>query len=64
MNNVPLTYAFIIRWIIPKKYKSVKGEVCLVTGAGSGIGRLMAQDFARRGATMVLWDINEKGIAH
>ena len=38
---------------------SLKGKHVLVTGAGSGIGRLMALGSAQRGAThLVLWVIN------
>ena len=33
----------------------------LVTGAGSGLGRLMAYEFGKLGARIVLWDINEYG---
>lgn len=47
--------------IIPKKKKDVAGEIVLITGAGSGIGRLMAIKFASLGAILVLWDINEEG---
>jgi all-trans-retinol dehydrogenase (NAD+) len=32
-----------------------------LTGGGSGIGRLMALKLAELGATVVSWDINEKG---
>ena len=32
----------------------------LVTGAAQGIGRLIAENFALTGATVVLWDINEQ----
>nr|XP_019566612.1 PREDICTED: short-chain dehydrogenase/reductase family 16C member 6-like [Rhinolophus sinicus] len=46
--------------IIPKRKKDVAGEIVLITGAGSGLGRLMAIKFARLGAVLVLWDINEE----
>ena len=36
----------------------IQGKVALITGAGSGIGRLLAIEFARRGVSvLVLWDI-------
>ena len=38
------------------------GDICLVTGAGRGLGRELALKFADYGATMVLWDITEEGI--
>ncbi|XP_055288406.1 short-chain dehydrogenase/reductase family 16C member 6 isoform X1 [Moschus berezovskii] len=47
--------------IIPKKKKDVTGEIVLVTGAASGLGRLLAIKFASLGAILVLWDINEEG---
>ncbi len=48
------------KWFIPPREKSVEGQVCVITGAGSGLGRLFAQEFARRRATLVLWDINRE----
>lgn len=41
------------------KIAPVKGAVVLVTGAGSGIGRLMALNAAKRGARgVIVWDLN------
>ena len=34
----------------------------LITGSASGIGRLMAQKIAARGANVILWDINLAGL--
>jgi all-trans-retinol dehydrogenase (NAD+) len=47
----------------PEKYynavmKSVKNALVLVTGGASGIGRLVAFEFARKGAKVVVWDLN------
>ncbi|XP_058899542.1 short-chain dehydrogenase/reductase family 16C member 6-like [Kogia breviceps] len=47
--------------IIPKKKKNVAGEIVLITGAGSGLGRLLAITSGSLGAILVLWDINEEG---
>jgi all-trans-retinol dehydrogenase (NAD+) len=38
------------------------GARVLVTGAASGIGRLMAVQAARRGASIVAWDIDRHGL--
>ncbi|XP_014713274.1 short-chain dehydrogenase/reductase family 16C member 6-like [Equus asinus] len=51
----------LIYKIISKKKKNVAGEIVLITGAASGLGRLMAIKFASLGAILVLWDINEEG---
>ncbi|XP_054250677.1 epidermal retinol dehydrogenase 2 [Indicator indicator] len=48
--------------IVPRRKKDVSGEIVLVTGAGSGIGRLLSLKFASLGSTVVLWDINEEGL--
>ncbi|XP_054721802.1 short-chain dehydrogenase/reductase family 16C member 6-like [Uloborus diversus] len=53
----------IILYFVPNrfKYKDITGEIVLITGAGSGIGRLMSLNFAKKGAILVLWDVNQKG---
>jgi all-trans-retinol dehydrogenase (NAD+) len=42
--------------------KDVKGQRVLITGAGSGLGRLMSQKFAKLGCTVVLVDIDKAGM--
>lgn len=42
--------------------KSIAGEIALITGAGSGIGRLTALRMSRLGAKVVLWDVNRAGL--
>ncbi|KAM9417487.1 epidermal retinol dehydrogenase 2 isoform 1-T2 [Salvelinus alpinus] len=51
----------LVKLVIPSRKKSVAGETILITGAGSGIGRLMALEFASMGVTLVLWDISQDG---
>ncbi|XP_055967997.1 epidermal retinol dehydrogenase 2 isoform X1 [Sorex fumeus] len=46
---------------VPRRRKNVAGEIVLITGAGSGLGRLLALKFARLGSVLVLWDINKEG---
>lgn len=37
------------------------GKICLITGAGSGIGRASARLFAREGAHVVVADVDDRG---
>ncbi|NXJ29664.1 RDHE2 dehydrogenase, partial [Dicrurus megarhynchus] len=62
---VILVYYFLeslVLLVVPRRKKNVSGEIVLITGAGSGIGRLLAVKFASLGATLVLWDINQEGL--
>ncbi|GIX99529.1 hypothetical protein CEXT_729301 [Caerostris extrusa] len=45
-----------------KPKKSLKEEIVLVTGAANGLGKELALKFAKEGAVLVLWDVDEKGI--
>ncbi len=40
----------------------VRGKVAVVTGAGSGIGRQLALELAKRGARLALSDVDERGL--
>ncbi|XP_006885303.1 PREDICTED: 17-beta-hydroxysteroid dehydrogenase 13 [Elephantulus edwardii] len=62
---VTIIYSYLeslVKLFIPQKRKSVSGEIVLITGAGHGIGRLTAYEFAKRKSKLVLWDINKRGV--
>jgi all-trans-retinol dehydrogenase (NAD+) len=43
--------------------KNVRGKVFLVTGGAMGMGKLVAERFARDGAKVVIWDMNSEALA-
>ncbi|XP_033642501.1 epidermal retinol dehydrogenase 2-like [Asterias rubens] len=56
----------ILKSVIPRRLrarKNIAGEIVLITGGGSGMGRLLAVEVAKLHATVVLWDVNESGNA-
>ncbi|XP_065651632.1 epidermal retinol dehydrogenase 2 isoform X2 [Hydra vulgaris] len=48
----------IIKSFLPKNRKDISNDIMFITGAGSGIGRLMAIKFANCGATIIATDLN------
>jgi len=53
----------IVLFFVPFSWrrKNVKGQRVLITGAGSGLGRLMSHEFAKLGCTLILVDVNKAG---
>lgn len=58
-STITAFFVALFRFFFPKE-KSVKGENVLITGAGSGLGRLLAVQFAAQGANLVLWDVQQE----
>nr|XP_057932699.1 retinol dehydrogenase 10-A [Doryrhamphus excisus] len=47
-----------VRAVLRPRIKSIEGELVLITGSGGGLGRLFAREFSKRGAEVVLWDVD------
>lgn len=62
--NLFLIFYYLVQsWVlpfIPLKYKAkdISGQIALVTGAGGGIGRLIALGLAHQGCRVVCWVIH------
>ncbi|XP_054248255.1 estradiol 17-beta-dehydrogenase 11-like [Indicator indicator] len=60
-----LLYSYLealLKLFVPVRKKSISGELVLVTGAGHGLGRATAFEFAKQHSRLVLWDINQHGL--
>ncbi|PIC50557.1 hypothetical protein B9Z55_001411 [Caenorhabditis nigoni] len=54
-------YKYVLPYsLLPKK--DFHGKRILITGAGSGLGKLLSRKFAAQGAELILWDINLKSV--
>lgn len=61
-----LLYSYLeafVKLFVPVRRKSLSGELVLITGAGHGVGRATALEFAKRQNRLVLWD-TDKVMAH
>lgn len=45
--------------VFTRTERDVSDDIVLITGSGSGIGREMAYEYAKLGAKIVCWDMNE-----
>lgn len=54
----------IFLFFVPKclRFKDISNEIVLVTGGASGLGRLFAIKLAKRGARVIIWDLNLTGL--
>lgn len=57
-------FVYLFSFFIPKRYffKDVSQETVLITGGGSGLGRLLALAFSSLGSHVVIIDVNKEGL--
>jgi len=53
----------LFRLFVSPPRKDVSGKTVLVTGAGSGLGQGLTIEFAKLGATVIGWDISQRGLS-
>lgn len=58
-----LAFWFAREFTFQFREKRLAGDVALITGGASGIGRLMALRLGKEGCTVVIWDLNEADAA-
>ncbi|KAF1768755.1 hypothetical protein GCK72_000568 [Caenorhabditis remanei] len=59
-NLISLSKYLLPYSLLPKK--DLHKKRVLITGAGSGLGKLLTQKFADRGAILILWDVNLRSV--
>jgi all-trans-retinol dehydrogenase (NAD+) len=66
VGSLLVVYYVLESWVlfwVPRRFKSksISGWTALVTGGGSGMGRLLCLELAKRGCRVVTLDVNQAG---